>query len=1177
MDGQILLLYALLYGALLFYIAWYAERSGNPSQRWQPVIYSLSLAVYCSSWTFLGAVGRAVESGWGFLPIYIGPVLLFIFGWRFIRHLLVISSRNKVTSIADFIGSRYGKSQLLAALVTVVAVIGSLPYIALQLKAVSLVWSTVDFESATESIAISESLVIASDTSLVAAIILAWFAILFGTRVIDGPRRHQGLITSIAVESVVKLIAFFAISIFAINILVQADFQVPVPVTLLRTEGAVTLEFFTQTFLAMIAIICLPRQFHVMAVESHTGRDVRMARWLLPIYLLLFSLFIIPVALAGQGLLAGADASADSYVMLLPMLDNNRWLTAVAFIGALSAATGMVVVATLTLSIMISNEVVVPLWLRFSAKAREDLGNQLRFVRRVSIVSLLLLAWALEQSFSDNKGLASIGLISFAAAAQMAPAIIAALYWRRAHRNGVFAGISIGLLVWFYCLLVPALLPEGHTLVAQGPWHISWLSPVNLMGAGGMDALSHGVFWSLLFNILTFVVISKLSSFNTLDLRQAYAFTQLQQRFDVRQKDFDLTEIEVRQLQALLRPLQDNSSSHRLWQEFEQRLGHRLLPYDRAPRFVLKGVEESLASIIGAVSAHRAIELMRRQQPVQIEDFVSLMGGSSRQLLFSQELLQTTLETIPQGISVVDEQLQLAAWNSRYQQLFDYPSRMLYIGCPIEKVYHFNAERGYLGSSADKNVDAAVARRLGLLKTGGAYRMERRLPNGLVVEIRGTPMANGGYVTTYTDITDYQTVLDELAQAKANLEERVRERTAELSAVNLSLKHENELRAQIEKELNAVHSSKSRFLAAASHDLLQPINAARLFVAALQQTSANDDVSQIADHVNHIDGALSGAENLIDSMREISHLDSGKLVPRREHFAIDDLLQTLASEFGVQAQHSALAFRCSSSKLWVYTDLYLLRRVLQNFLSNALRYTRRGKVLLGCRRKDGLLVIEVWDTGPGIADQDRKRIFDEFERLGQSSGDTHSTADNQKGLGLGLSIANRISQLLGHRLSFDSWLGQGSVFRIAIPLGERCLPRQSPPVVADVALSGLKVLCIDNEFRILAGMQALLEQWGCQVTCAPSLGDAIQRWQQPSSPDIVLADYHLDNEENGLNVLQALSYHWDCALSAIVISANNSDELRKAVKLNGYLFLPKPVQPGSLRAAMRRVSRSMKR
>jgi signal transduction histidine kinase len=781
---------------------------------------------------------------------------------------------------------------------------------------------------------------------------------------------------------------------------------------------------------------------------------------------------------------------------------------------------------------------------------------------------LLFLAWMLEHNFRDTEGLASMGLISFAAAAQMAPAIIAGLYWQRGHRNGVFAGISIGLLTWCYCLLLPALLAGDHSLVTQGPWQIEWLSPTNLLGLGGMDTLSHGVFWSLFLNALIFFIVSKISRFNALDVRQSKAFTKLRLRYEFRRHDFDLTEIEIRQLQALLRPLQDTSVSKQLWEQFEKRLGHRLLPHDRAPRFVVKGVEENLAAIIGAVSAHRAVDLIKRQQPVQIEDFVSLMGGSSRQLKFSQELLQTTLETIPQGISVVDEHLQLVAWNNRYQELFDYPSRLLYVGCPIVKAYQFNAERGYLGGDADIDVDAAVSRRLALLKKGEEHRLERRLPNGLVIDIRGTPMANGGYVTTYTDITQYRQVLDELEQAKETLEHRVEERTAELSAVNETLLQENELRARIEKELSKVHASKSDFLAGASHDLLQPINAARLFVATLQQKHTSVDNHELATYVNHIDNALASAENLIDSLREIARLNSGKLSPRREHFAIDELLQTLSSEFSAQAQFGTVEFRCSSSSVWVYSDRYLLRRVLQNFLSNALRYTRRGKVLLGCRRKKDMLVIEVWDTGPGIAAQDHQRIFDEFERLGETTGD-----DSQKGLGLGLSIAKGISQLLGNKLDFDSKLGVGSVFRISVPLGEKHLQQQDNKHLADVALNGLRVLCIDNEFRILAGMQALLEQWGCVVTCASSLGEVMSNWQHPLPPEIILADYHLDNEENGLDVLKALSYHWNHPLSAIVISANNSDELRKKVKDNGYMFLSKPVKPGALGSVMRRMNR----
>ncbi|MBL4827149.1 MAG: PAS-domain containing protein, partial [Spongiibacteraceae bacterium] len=911
MDSQILLLFAFIYAVLLFFVASRSQHWSITNRWFQPLIYSFSLAVYCSSWTFLGAVGRAVETGWSFLPIYLGPIIVFVFGWRLLRRLIVMSSRNKITSIADFIGSRYGKSQGLAAVVTLVAVVGSLPYIALQLKAVSLVWSTINVDPVSHFAGL-EKVTLPHGTSLISALVMAWFAILFGTRIIEGPHRHQGVITTIALEALVKLVAFFAISLLALSVLSSSEHTMTFSSSALSNFDAVDPNFFTQVLLAMMAVICLPRQFHVMVVESHNSRDIRTARWLFPLYLVLFSVLIIPVVLAGQQLLGGNNVSADALVLLLPMSENSPVYTALAFIGALSAATGMVVVAAVALSIMISNELVVPLWLRLSSQAGSgvrDLGRGLRLVRRLSIVVLLLLAWLLELNFSQSHGLSSIGLISFAAAGQLMPAILAGLYWSGGHRNGVLAGVCVGFLLWFYCLLLPALLGDQHSLVMSGPGGVSWLSPVNLLNFGFMDTLSHGVFWSLLLNSLVFYGVSKRSRFNTLDLRQADAFTQLRRRYSPGQQDFELTDLEVRQLQAILQPLLGDSREQQLWQEFEQRFGHRLLPHDKAPRFVVREVEERMASIVGAVSAHRAIELVACQQPVQIEEFVSLMGGRSRQLQFSQELLQTTLETIPQGVSVVDDKQRLVAWNNRYRELFDYPTRLLYVGCPVAKVYRYNAMRGYLGHGIHQEAEELVERRLQLLREGNEYRIERRLPDAQVIEIHGTPMANGGYVTTYTDISDYQTIVDELAQAKNRLEERVTERTAELSTVNKSLKYENTLRARMERELGVIHASKSRFLAAASHDLLQPINAARLFVATLQQKTANIVDEDIEYNISHIDGALASAENLIASMREIARLDSGKLRPKREHFPISRQIKMLAGEFKVLAQHNDLEFR----------------------------------------------------------------------------------------------------------------------------------------------------------------------------------------------------------------------------------------------------------------------------
>ncbi len=1164
MDSQLLLLLVCFYSGLLFAIAWLAERYGSrlKADWWRPMVYTLSIGVYCSSWTFLGAVGQAVENGWEFLPIYLGPILLVLFGWPFIRRLLIISSRNKVTSIADFIGSRYGKNQRLAAIVTLVLVVGTLPYIALQLRAVGIAWSTIHWSE-------SGGAAFDSWSSLIAAMAMAWFAILFGTRVIDGPDRHRGLITAVAVESVVKVIAFLVVGFLAYRLLETPGLNVAAVAPNFSVGQLTSPLFMTEMLLSAVAIVCLPRQFHVMVVEYQHRSDLRYTRWLLPLYLAIFAILVLPLAQVGAQLFGGLPIDPDSYVLTLPRWAGEESTLVITFIGSLSAATGMVVVATIALSIMISNELIVPIWLRSSSQRGQntsDLGKSLRFIRRASIIAVLMLGWALERIMSNADGLASMGLISFAATAQLMPAILAALYWPKGHARGVIGGLLVGMAIWFYCLLLPVLLPSDHSLIVTGPMGLEWLAPYQLFGLKGLDPLSHGVFWSLLFNIVVFIVVSKRSVFRLLDIRQSDAFTRL--RWSIRRQTLDMepSGIEVQQLQALMDPLFGAERTLDMWQEFEQRVGHRLLPHDQTPRFVVSSIESDLAAIIGAVSAHRAMQLLVSQQPLQLQDFVSLVGGSSRQLQFSQTLLQTTLETIPQGISVVDKDLQLVAWNQQYQQLFDYPKRLLYIGCDIEKIYHYNAMRGYLGTSND-GVEAAVDRRLSQLRTGTPHRMERVLPSGEVIEIRGTPLANGGYVTTYTDVSDYHMMLDQLEHAKETLEERVESRTAELQHANLSLQRENELRGRTEQELKEVHASKSRFLAAASHDLLQPINAARLFVASLSAKLEVSDQSPLRSDVEYLDDALAQAEQLISSLREISRLGSGKEQPKRENFSIDSLLTPLANEAAALAEKQNLSFDWVPSSVWVNSDPHLLRRVLQNFISNALRYTKSGKVLLGCRRRQDYLLIEVWDTGPGIAPEDRQRIFEEFERL------PGSNMGNQ-GLGLGLSIAQRISQLLGHPISVDSRQGQGSVFRIQVNLGvEVEAPRPRPAI--DSRLAGLSVLCIDNEAVIRAGMQSLLEQWGCSVVTASDLREALANWSGEAPPQLVLADFHLD-EETGLDVLEALRYHWQQNLPAVVISADNSDEVRLQVQEAGCLFLAKPVQPAALRTLMRRALRRQK-
>ncbi|WP_193161424.1 NahK/ErcS family hybrid sensor histidine kinase/response regulator [Microbulbifer hainanensis] len=1157
-----LLFFALVYVALLFAVAWRAEHRKQWLLRYRPLIYALTLAVYCSSWTFFGAVGQSVTSTWSYLPIYLGPMLLFLFGGAFLRKLMLVSERQKVTSIADFIGSRYGKSQGLSALVTLLAIVGSLPYIALQLRAVTMAWDSVGATSQPGDL-------FNLDTAFATALLMGVFAMLFGTRHLEGRERNRGVVAAIALESMVKLLAFAAVAAFATWLLVGGKHF---GVAELHLDPLLPdANFLTQTLLATAAIICLPRQFHMAVVEFQDQRDLRTARWLLPLYLGFFSLLILPIALAGQPMLAQGLLDPDSLVLTLPMASGNDALTLLAYIGGFSAATGMVIVAAVTLAVMISNELVAPLWLflsRFTPLSAASLGNHLRLIRRLSILLLLMMSWGMHRAITGVAPLASIGLLSFAAAAQLAPALVGALYWRRAHRLGVLAGLVAGYGLWFYCLVLPAVYPQ-HAVLSEGLFGLSWLQPEQLFGLGGLDPLSHGVFWSLLANVLLFVSVSLLCRSRERDRRQAEAFVELSElNAGV---DLELTAINVGQLKSLMQPFVGRKRSEQIWNGFERRSQQRLLADDAAPRFAVQEAESILAGIIGSATAHQVIDLLRTNRPFQLEDIARLVDGTSQKLRFSQELLQTTVETISQGISVVDADLRLVAWNQHYIELFDYPERLLYIGCPVEKLYRHNAERGLYGENAD--LEAEVQRRLELLRHGSAHRFERRLPNGSIVEVRGTPMPGGGFVTTFTDISDYRAAVDALEENQRTLEDRVELRTAELLQSNEALQAENRRRAEVEGQMRELHAAKTRFLAHTSHDLLQPINAARLFIASAQQKAARSDWDETLEDIGHIDSALNTAEHLIGALREISRLDGGNLTPKREHFPVGELLDALTVEFQAIAASRGLQLRYRPSSLWVQTDRHLLRRILQNFLSNALHYTSRGKVLLGARRRGGELgqelEIQVWDTGPGIAPEAQAQIFDEFVRL------TSAERPADKGLGLGLAIAKRSADLLQHPIDVQSSPGRGAMFSIRVPLGVAAsvkrLKPQSQPAGAD--LSGIRVLCIDNEESILRGMQSLLSGWGCRVTAARSLREALDTWPSDQPPQLVIVDYHLDCNETGIAALDGLNQRWGQPLPGILISADISEQVRDAAAARGCFYLSKPVKPAALRNLVRRLAR----
>ena len=1163
LQGWALFLISALYVALLFAIAYWGDRRvvrGQAPAR-KPWVYSLALGVYCTSWTFYGAVGRAVESGWDFLPIYLGPILVFGLGYGLVRRIVEISKRHNITSIADFIGARYGRHQQLGMLVAVIALVGVLPYIALQLKAVSA-----SFAVLVQPVSGG----VLPDTALLMALLLALFSILFGTRQVVSSENHHGMVLAIAFESVVKLVAFLAVGLYVSYGLFHGlgdaygKALVLPQVSGLVGDGGWQLGFLTQTVLAMSAVLCLPRQFHVAVVESTAPADLRTARWLFPAYLALISLFVLPIAAAGLQAFPRGEVVGDSFVLALPLAGGHGGLALMAYLGGFSAATSMVIVATIALATMLCNEVVMPLLLRapgLGLARRPDLSSLLKAIRRVAIVLIVALAYVYYRLFIGPGTLAHIGLLSFSAVLLFAPGLVGGVLWRRGSYAGTLAGLAAGFIVWLYTLLLPTLLGAGDSsLLSNGPFGIAWLRPQALFGIHGLDLLTHGTLWSLAVNLACYMGVPLLAAPGLRERLQAVRFlggAGPEETYAARA--LPRINATVGDLRELLERFFEPDRVQRFFREYTESMGGAPLVHnERAEPGLARYTERLLVGALGAASARLILASTLRGRDMQPEDVVRLLDETSHAIQFNRELLRAALEHLPQGISVVDQELRLVAWNQRYIELLDYPEDLISMGRPIEEVFRYNGSRGLLGGGEGGDTEEMIARRLAHMRAGHAYTRERALPNGSVIETRGNPMPGGGFVTSYFDVTAYKRAQDGLREINETLETRVAERTRELTALNAAL-------AEAGFAAERANQAKTRFLAAASHDLVQPMNAARLFVSSLDRRSLPPSTAAL---IGQVENSLSAAEALLASLLDISRLDAGAQEAHAEHFELSRVIEPLAAEFRVLAETRGLELRAVPSRAVVLSDPRLLRRVLQNFLSNAVRYTRRGRILLGCRRKDGALRIEVWDSGPGIPADKQREIFEEFRRLDAQD------AGGERGLGLGLAIAERIAQRLDHRLSLRSWPGQGSVFAITIPLGEAA--RIAPPPRPEIRRSsdrvgGATVLCLDNEPAVLAGMEALLGNWGCRVIGVRDRDAALALVERHEAPDLLLMDYHLDGGVNGIEVAEELRQRWNVEMPVLVITADHTQLAREAAAARGFTLLPKPVKPAALRALMGRL------
>ncbi|WP_421134222.1 PAS domain-containing hybrid sensor histidine kinase/response regulator [Alteromonas sp. A079] len=1114
----------------LFALAFWGDKHLRDNRQ-HPILYSLGLGVHCTSWAFFGTTSQAAQYGWAVTPTYLGIMLTMAFAFPVILHISRLCQQHNISSLADLISLKYQHSHLIAALITLLCFFGVVPYIALQLDAITKSINLLTGEPQTTT----------PWLSIYVAGLLAIFAITFGTRTLNLTDKHPGLLLTIAFESLFKLIALWTVGVFVCFFMFDGVLDLVAKASANEAASNVIyadsapLVYLTHVMLGICSMFVLPRQFHMNFVELNGEGELRTARWLFPMYLLGMTVFLIPLALAGKMLLPDT-VNSDTYVLALPIYANNIEVSIIAFLGGLSATTSMVIVATLALGIMIANNVVTPLWIK--ARLRTEPNHTMQpgkilTIRRLTVLVVLSVALWYHLNVSQAAPLVKSGIIAIALLSQSLPILMFGLYWKKSTKAAAVSGLFAGFTCWCVLLLYPSLMSSYY------------------FNTPPSDAeLGIGFVYSLMANSVTFLLVALLTNKSVSPHRASDT-----KNIDVASQQLM---VKVSDLMSLTQRVLDKESHDTLIKQLSVDVSRAHLT-GYASHALLNRVEQLLAAQVGGPSARILLGAIANTGSDTLPELVDWVEEASQSFQFNHEVLQSSVQHIEQGISVLDDKLKLLAWNERYVELFYYPRGFLKAGMPISDILDFNAQRGLFGNGDEAPQE--IEKRIGHMLKGSRHKYVRKQPDGKVIELNGSPLPGGGYVTTYSDITEYIAIQDALEQSKSKLEARVEQRTEQLRFAKQQADDANE--------------SKTKFLAAAGHDLMQPFNAATLFASMLEKKTKGSELSSLSEGVVN---SLSNAQTLLSMLLDMTKLESGVLNPQKVTFAIDDVLSSLCKEFSLIAKQKNITLRYIKTSSFTYTDKHLFRRVMQNLLSNAIRYTQTGTVVVGIRRKlkldsapKGLptLHVCVYDTGPGIAPSQQTEIFNEFHQL--------ESPRSSQGIGLGLTIVDRMCKLLGHSITLQSALHKGSCFAITVPKSDK--KNNSPidkskdntgEVLDEKASSFLhkkRLLLIENDEQVTCAMKALFEDWGATVVTAMSKKEALAACGM--KPDIIIADYHLNFGETGTEVLREIALLPHSPDLRLLITANRNSEIRDTAADMGIAYLPKPIKPSALKRILK--------
>ena len=974
----ILLFIILCYLMLLFSVAYFAERKElqGKSLVANPYIYSLSLAVYCTSWTFYGSVGKAANAGLSFLTIYIGPTLMAALWWIVLRKIIHIAKENRITTISDFISSRYGKSLSLSVLVTFVAVIGITPYLALQLKAIMTTFSLLSGRPEAGHVA-----------GWSITLLLGVFAVMFGARRLDPLERHGGMVFAVALESVIKLIAFLCVGFFVTYGLFHGFGDIlgkisasPYASLMKIGDGSPVsfLEWTSVTFLSMMAILFLPRQFHVAVVENHSTDHIKKAMWLFPLYLFLINIFVLPIAYGGL-LLGDNPSAADYFVLSIPLHHGHPLLALFVFIGGFSAATAMIIVESVALSTMVMNSFVMPAF--WNLQAFKNFSAVMLNIKRVVILGCVGLGYIFAVYIGDFYSLVDIGLKSFEAVTIFAPCLLLGLYWQGGNKKGAIAGIIAGFSVWIYTLLIPALMRAGILQkggIMEAVFNSSLLNPTALFGLGDLDRWSHSLFWGLLLNLLFYVGVSIFTRQSDAEARQAMIFVDSYSPFHFSpiHRPTDISEIE-NILGQYLTPLEareavdlflhkndlDRKTISNEWLQKLREQAERILSGALGPSISTLVFQDR--TVLTSDEAHRVSNSIQ-----QISHTLRLsrqeLADANRQLAILKEFSENIIESLPLGVATLDESLRVTYWNSGMEMITG-----------VEKSDALNGGAGYLLKHLVPSIFNPE-----VLEGEIICRQSLEPPIILKGYLSWLTGAQKGFVLVLEDVTEKKKIEEELFRATK-------------------------------------HASIGRLAAGVSHEIGNPLASISSLVQELLTENASsfekDSLTTINQHVHRI-------ARIVRNLGDFARLYPRQKIPT----SLREILENTLSLVRYDKNFRKIEIRTDVRETpALKIDPDQIQQVFLNLILNARDAMPDGGNLdISIKQSDGHVEILFADTGHGIAAEVKDKVFDPF----------FSTKGPTKGTGLGLSICYSIIKDHGGTIEIDPGMDRGTRFIIKIPV-----------------------------------------------------------------------------------------------------------------------------------------------